>query len=90
MRKGKIKRQTKETKISCDINLDGTGKSKIFTGIGFFDHMLEILSHHSLININLNVSGDTHVDFHHTVEDTGYALAKAVLKALSEYVGADP
>ena len=87
MRKGKIKRETRETQISCSVNLDGKGNSKISTGIGFFDHMIEILSHHSLIDINISVNGDTHVDFHHTVEDTGYALAQSIIKALGEKIG---
>ena len=84
MRKSKIIRNTKETKITCSVNLDGKGKSNIFTGIGFFDHMLELLSHHSLVDIKLNVKGDTHVDFHHTVEDVGYTLARSIIKALDK------
>ena len=87
MRKCNVNRKTKETKIQCSINLDGTGKSNISTRIGFFDHMLEILSHHSLIDINIKVQGDTHVDLHHTVEDTGYVFAEAVLKALGKKIG---
>ena len=76
MRKNSIERNTKETQISCLINLDGTGQTKISTGIGFFDHMLEIFSHHSLLDLELNVKGDTHVDLHHTVEDTAYVIAQ--------------
>tara|TARA_B100000427_G_C15266785_1_gene489151 strand:- start:6 stop:593 length:588 start_codon:yes stop_codon:yes gene_type:complete len=87
MRKSSINRKTKETEIKCSVSLDGTGKSQISTGIGFFDHMLEILSHHSLIDINLSVSGDTYVDLHHTVEDTGYAIAQAISKALNDKKG---
>ena len=87
MRKNEVKRITKETKVLCSINLDGTGVSKIFTGIGFFDHMLEIFSHHSLIDLDISVTGDTHVDLHHTVEDTGYALSKAVTNALGDKRG---
>ena len=87
MRKGKINRKTKETEISCEVNLDGVGKSEISSGIGFFDHMLEILSHHSLIDIKLNIKGDTHVDFHHSVEDAGYALSQSILEALGKKVG---
>ena len=87
MRKSKINRDTKETKIYCSVNLDGVGKSNISTGVGFFDHMLEILSHHSLIDIDLNVRGDVNVDFHHTVEDTGYALAKSILESLGDKKG---
>jgi imidazoleglycerol-phosphate dehydratase len=87
MRKSSIKRNTKETQIECSVNLDGTGKHKISTGIGFLDHMLEILSHHSLIDIDLHANGDTHVDLHHTVEDVGYSLAKAILNSLGEKKG---
>ena len=87
MRKGIVNRNTKETEISCTVNLEGSGKSKILTNIGFFDHMLEILSHHSLIDIDLTVKGDTHVDLHHTVEDTGYALSQSILQALGNKKG---
>ena len=87
MRKANINRNTKETQISCAINLDGTGKSTISTGIGFFDHMLEIFSHHSLLDIDLIVSGDTHVDLHHTVEDAGYAIAQSIIEALGSKKG---
>ena len=87
MRKSKVKRKTKETNISCTTNLDGKGNSKIATGVGFFDHMLEIFSYHSLINLEIKVVGDTHVDLHHTVEDTGYALAQAITKALGNKKG---
>tara|TARA_Y100000590_G_scaffold213429_1_gene241884 strand:+ start:644 stop:1231 length:588 start_codon:yes stop_codon:yes gene_type:complete len=87
MRNNEVKRSTNETEIVCKVNLDGNGNNNINTGIGFFDHMLEIFSHHSLIDIELRVSGDTHVDFHHTVEDTGYALAKSILGALGEKKG---
>ena len=87
MRKSSINRNTKETQISCDVNLDGKGLSKIDTKIGFFDHMLEILSHHSLIDIKLKTTGDTHVDLHHTVEDSGYAFAQAVNNALGQKKG---
>ncbi len=87
MRNSKVIRKTKETNITCEINLDGLGVSEISTGIGFFDHMLELLSHHSLIDIKISVEGDTHVDFHHTVEDTGYALASAIQEALGDKKG---
>tara|TARA_B100002052_G_C15712969_1_gene520470 strand:+ start:128 stop:715 length:588 start_codon:yes stop_codon:yes gene_type:complete len=87
MRKGNINRKTKETNISCSVNLDGTGQSKISTGIGFFDHMLELMSHHSLIDIDLKVKGDTHVDLHHTIEDSGYVIAQSILKALGKKQG---
>ena len=87
MRKGKVERNTKETKISCEVNLDGAGQSNISTQIGFFDHMLELLSHHSLIDINLKCEGDTNVDLHHSVEDTAYAIALAINKALDDKKG---
>jgi len=87
MRIATIERNTKETKITCNINIDGTGTSKVSTGIGFFDHMLEIFSHHSLIDINLTTNGDTHVDFHHTVEDTAYALSEAINRAIGDKKG---
>ena len=77
----------KRQKISCEINLDGAGQSKISTQIGFFDHMLELLSHHSLIDINLKCEGDTNVDLHHSVEDTAYAIALAINKALDDKKG---
>ena len=87
MRKAVVVRKTKETEISCSVNLDGLGKSRISTGIGFMNHMIEILSHHSLIDIDLKVKGDTFVDLHHTVEDTGYALAQSIVKALGDKLG---
>ena len=76
-RTANINRDTSETKISVEINLDGTGEYNVETGIGFLDHMLEQLSKHSLIDINLKADGDTHIDFHHTTEDSGIALGKA-------------
>ena len=82
MRKNSIERNTKETQISCSINLDGIGQTKISTGIGFFNHMLEIFSHHSLLDLKLNVKGDTHVDLHHTVEDTAYVIAQGIIESL--------
>ena len=87
MRAAKVNRKTKETNIFCEINIDGTGHNEIYTGIGFFDHMLEIFSHHSLIDIKLKAEGDTHVDFHHTVEDTAYVLAEAINKSIGEKRG---
>ncbi len=87
MRNGKIERNTKETKISCSVNLDGSGVAKISTGIGFFDHMLELFVHHSLIDMNLHVEGDTNVDLHHTVEDTAYSIAQATIKAIGDKKG---
>ena len=87
MRKSEIKRKTKETEIVCRINLDGTGNAEINTGIGFFDHMLEIFSHHSLVDLSLDARGDTHVDLHHTVEDTGYVIGQAIANALDNKMG---
>jgi len=87
MRTSKVKRKTKETDISCEINIDGTGQNEISTGIGFFDHMLEIFSHHSLIDLKLKAEGDIHVDFHHTVEDAAYVLAEAINQAIGEKKG---
>ncbi len=87
MRKGTVERNTKETKISCSLNLDGFGSAKISTGIGFFDHMLELFVHHSLIDMDLKTDGDTNVDLHHSVEDTAYAIALATTKALGEKKG---
>jgi len=72
-RKAKISRKTKETTINVETNIDGKGKYKIDSGIGFLNHMLEQLSKHSLIDINLKAKGDTHIDLHHTTEDTGNA-----------------
>ena len=87
MRTAKVNRKTKETDISCEINIDGTGQNEISTGIGFFDHMLEIFSHHSLIDLKLKAEGDIHVDLHHTVEDAAYVLAEAINKAIGEKRG---
>ena len=87
MRNAKVNRKTKETNIFCEINIDGTGQNEISTRIGFFDHMLEIFSHHSLIDLKLKAEGDIHVDFHHTVEDTAYALAEAINTAIAEKKG---
>ena len=87
MRVAKVNRKTKETNISCEIIIDGTGQNEISTGIGFFDHMLEIFSHHSLIDLKIKAKGDTHVDLHHTVEDTAYVLAEAINKSIGEKRG---
>ena len=87
MRTAKVNRKTKETDISCEINIDGTGQNEISTGIGFFDHMSEIFSHHSLIDLKLKAEGDIHVDFHHTVEDAAYVLSEAINKAIGEKKG---
>lgn len=87
MRQAVIDRKTTETEISVAVNLDGTGTSAIATGVGFFDHMLDQLSRHSLIDITVKARGDTHIDDHHTVEDVGIALGQAVSKALGERKG---
>ncbi len=87
MRNGAITRKTKETGIEVRVDLDGTGLAKIATGIGFFDHMLEQLARHSLIDIDIRAAGDLHVDQHHTVEDTGIALGQAVRQALGGMEG---
>ena len=86
-RKGKISRKTKETSISVDLNIDGNGKYKIDTGIGFLNHMLEQLSKHSSIDMNIKAKGDTHIDLHHTTEDTGIAIGEALKKASKKFVG---
>ena len=87
MRKNSTERNTKETQILCRVNLDGVGKSDISTGIGFLDHMLEIFTHHSLLDLKLSVRGDTHVDLHHTVEDTAYVMAEGITKSLGDKKG---
>ena len=87
MRKSEVKRKTNETEIVCNLNLDGVGIANINTGIGFFDHMLEIFSHHSLIDLDLKAKGDIHVDLHHTVEDTGYAIAQSINNSLGDKKG---
>ncbi len=87
MRKASINRKTKETSISVEVNLDGTGKSSIKTGIGFLDHMLEQIAKHSLIDISLKAKGDLHIDLHHTTEDSGIALGEALKEALGDKKG---
>ncbi|MEK9741914.1 MAG: imidazoleglycerol-phosphate dehydratase HisB [Pelagibacteraceae bacterium] len=87
MRTASIQRKTKETSISVDVNLDGTGKYDIQTGIGFLDHMLEQVSKHSLIDLKIKAKGDLHIDLHHTTEDTGIAMGEAMLKALGDKKG---
>ena len=82
-----IDRKTKETRITATVNLDGTGAYRISTGIGFLDHMLEQLARHSLIDIELQAEGDLHIDFHHTVEDSGIVLGQAIAKALGDKLG---
>ena len=87
MRTAKIERKTKETQIQLEINLDGTGRSSVKTGLGFFDHMLTLLSAHSKVDLKLTVHGDLDVDGHHTVEDVGIALGKAFADALGDQKG---
>jgi imidazoleglycerol-phosphate dehydratase len=82
-----VTRTTKETEISVSVNLDGTGKADIETGIGFFDHMLDSLARHSLIDLKVRCKGDTHIDFHHSVEDTGIVIGQAIAKALGDFGG---
>lgn len=86
-RTASIDRKTNETNISVEINLDGTGKYDIKTGIGFFDHMLEQLSRHSLIDMKIRADGDLHIDAHHTSEDVGIAIGQAMAKALGNRAG---
>jgi len=86
-RKANVERKTKETIIDVTVNLDGTGTCNISTGIGFLDHMLEQLSRHSLIDIDVKAVGDLHIDFHHTTEDTGIAIGEAINIALGDRVG---
>jgi len=87
MRTAQISRQTAETEIHVEINLDGSGRYDNQTGVGFFDHMLDQLSRHSLIDMTIRAKGDTHIDDHHTVEDTGIALGQALMQALGDKRG---
>ncbi|PYG28235.1 imidazoleglycerol-phosphate dehydratase HisB [Pelagimonas varians] len=87
MRRAQISRQTAETAISVEINLDGTGVYDNKTGVGFFDHMLDQLSRHSLIDMTVRCDGDLHIDDHHTVEDVGIALGQALIQALGDKRG---
>jgi len=87
MRTGAVSRKTKETAIEVSVDLDGHGIAQISTGIGFFDHMLEQLARHSLIDITIHAKGDLHIDDHHTVEDTGIALGQAIRQALGDRAG---
>ena len=87
MRKATVSRRTSETEIEVAINLDGSGRASIDTGVGFFDHMLELLSKHALLDLKVRAKGDTRVDDHHTVEDVGIALGSAVKEALGDKRG---
>src|ERR1051325_6588802 len=86
-RTAQIKRETAETKITLGLNLDGTGQAQLSTGIGFFEHMLNLLARHSLIDLDVEAHGDLHVDPHHTVEDVGICLGKALVQALGAKAG---
>ena len=87
MRQASIKRKTRETEITATVDLDGSGRYEVATGIGFLDHMLEQLSRHSLIDLQLKAKGDLHIDHHHTTEDSAIVLGQAVAKALGERKG---
>ena len=87
MRKSAISRKTNETSIDVEVNLDGAGAAKIATGVGFFDHMLDQLARHSLVDMTIAAKGDLHIDDHHTVEDVGIALGQAIRQALGDKRG---
>ena len=87
MRSGEVKRRTNETDIAVSLVLDGSGKAEIASGVGFFDHMLDLFARHSLIDLKVAVKGDTHIDDHHSVEDTGIALGEALRQALGDKKG---
>lgn len=87
MRKAKIQRDTRETKISLDLDLDGSGEGTIDTGVGFFNHMLELFKKHALVDLTVKAVGDIDVDYHHTVEDVGLVLGKAINEALGDRKG---
>ena len=86
-RTAEVTRNTAETRITVKVNLDGTGKSRLSTGIGFFDHMLDQIARHGLIDLDIEAEGDLHIDGHHTVEDVGITLGQAVLKAVGDKKG---
>lgn len=87
MRRAVVKRETKETLIVVDLDLDGMGEARIATGIGFFDHMLDQIARHALVDLTIEAKGDLHIDMHHTVEDTGIALGQAFRRALGDMRG---
>jgi imidazoleglycerol-phosphate dehydratase len=87
MRKGSVKRTTKETDVSVAVDLDGKGRSQVATGIGFLDHMLDLLARHSRIDLDVKAKGDLHIDHHHTTEDVGIALGQAVKQAVGDMKG---
>ncbi|MBU3649873.1 MAG: imidazoleglycerol-phosphate dehydratase HisB [Limnohabitans sp.] len=87
MRQAEVSRNTQETRITVRLNLDGTGQSRLATGIGFFDHMLDQIARHGLIDLDIEAQGDLHIDGHHTVEDVGITLGQAVAKAVGDKKG---
>ena len=87
MRQAKVVRNTKETQIALELNLDGSGEGTVSTGIGFFDHMLELFKKHALVDLSIEAKGDIEVDYHHTVEDVGLVLGQAIDKALGDRKG---
>ena len=87
MRNASLSRKTRETDIQVEVTLDGSGTSEISTGVGFFDHMLDQIARHSLIDLKIQAKGDLHIDFHHTVEDVGIALGQAIRQALGDLKG---
>jgi len=86
-RKAEVRRETKETQIRVALDIDGTGKSKVSTGVGFFDHMLESFARHGGVDLEVETKGDLHIDMHHTVEDTGIVIGQAVAQALDGFKG---
>jgi imidazoleglycerol-phosphate dehydratase len=86
-RKASIRRDTAETKIALEVDLDGTGASEVSTGVAFFDHMLTLLARHSMVDLKVKADGDTDVDYHHTVEDVGIVLGQAIKQALGDKAG---
>lgn len=86
-RKAEVVRETKETRIKVSVNVDGSGKSSVSTGVGFFDHMLESFAKHSAMDINVEAKGDLHIDQHHTMEDVGIVLGQAFKEAIGSYSG---
>jgi len=86
-RKATISRETKESKVSLELDLDGTGKAQVSTGVGFYDHMLSSFARHALIDLTVETIGDTHIDAHHTVEDTAIVLGEALREALGDKAG---
>lgn len=84
MRQATINRTTKETQITIELNLDGSGRQQISTGLGFFNHMLQQLAHHASLDLTININGDLHIDSHHTIEDCGLALGSAIKQALGD------